>query len=351
MFKQIFKLSTIAIITISITSCSSPKSEAKKNKSNTDIYIRTAKDIASDKIVAETERWPNIVHYPENIIEKDLIYSSPDDHDLALTYFTQKETESLRPAILFVHGGGWNHGDRRAFFRQSVYLTQRYNLFSVNIDYRLAQTAKYPAALIDCKTAVRWIRANAEEHKVDTSKIIIVGGSAGAHLASLTALTKEKEFEKGLYLNHNSDVHLAVLFNGHFDMNDQLKDHVQDGDMYDFFGGHPWEIPEVYGSASPFLRVNKDTPPMLFLHGDKDNYPHRQSIAMHERLKYYGVYSEVEIYEGIYHAWFNHPDHCPPTTQRMEKFIVERLELTAPSQKVLDESIEILKNQEDPRKK
>jgi len=348
--KQMIIISAIAII--AIASCSTPKGDSERNTSKSDSYVRTARDIESDKIVAETERWPNIVNYPENIIEKDLIYSSPDGYDLALTYFTQKETNTLRPAILFVHGGSWNHGDRRAFFRQSVYLTQRYNLFSVNIEYRLAQTAKFPAALIDCKTAVRWIRTTAKEHNVDPNKIIIVGGSAGAHLASLTALTKGvQEFDEGLYLNHNSDINLAVLFNGHFDMNDQLKDHIQDGAMYDFFGGHPWEIPEVYGSASSFLRVSKDASPMLFLHGDKDNYPHRQSIAMHERLKYYGVYSEVEIYKGMGHAWFNHPDHCPPTTQRMEKFIVERLGLTAPSQEILDESLEILKNQEDPRKK
>ncbi len=134
-------------------------------------------------------------------------------------------------------------------------------------------------------------------------------------------------------------------------MNDQLKDHIQDGAMYDFFGGYPWEIPEVYGSASPFLRVSEDAPPMLFLHGDQDRYPHRQSIAMHERLKHYGVYSELEIYKGIKHAWFNHPEHCPQTTQRMEKFIVERFNLKIPPQEILDESLEVLKKQEDPRKK
>ena len=104
-------------------------------------------------------------------------------------------------------------------------------------------------------------------------------------------------------------------------MNDQLKDHVQDQDMYDFFGGHSWEIPEVYGAASPFIRVCKDTPPMLFLHGDQDHYPHRQSIHMGERLEHYGVYSEVEIYAGKGHAWFNRVPDNQMTTERMTKFI------------------------------
>ena len=95
----------------------------------------------------------------------------------------------------------------------------------------------------------------------------------------------------------------------------------QDQDMYDFFGGHPWEIPEVYGAASPLIRVCEKTPPMLFLHGDQDHYPHRQSIYMGERLKHYGVYSEVEIYEGKGHAWFNREPDTRITTARMTAFI------------------------------
>lgn len=91
--------------------------------------------------------------------------------------------------------------------------------------------------------------------------------------------------------------------------------------MYNFFGGHPWEIPGVYGEASPFLWVHEKSPPMLFLHGDQDYYPHRQSIMMHERLQHYGVDSELEIYEGIGHAWFNQQPACENTTLRMAEFI------------------------------
>jgi len=125
----------------------------------------------------------------------------------------------------------------------------------------------------------------------------------------------------GPYQSFCSDVHLAVLFNGHFDLNAQLKDHIQDKSMYDFFGGYPWEVPEVYGAASPFLRVSKETPPMLFLHGDNDYFPHIQSINMHERIRYYGVYSELEIYKGKKHAWFNFEPDNRITTKRIIRFI------------------------------
>jgi acetyl esterase/lipase len=321
---------------------------AQEATSDAGIYVKTEQDMRADKIVAGTERWPSYVGFPETLESKDLIYSSPDGHDLPLTYFTQKETKSFRPAILFIHGGSWKMGDRTQFFRQSIYLAQRYNLFSVNIEYRLSHVAKYPSALVDCKTAVRWIKSVAEEHHIDPNRIIVVGGSAGAHLASLTALTKGVvEFDQGLYLDCNSDVQLAVLFNGHFDMNDQLKDHIQDASMAEFFGGYPWEIPEVYGSASPFLRVSKYSPPMLFLHGDQDHYPHRQSIAMHERLRHYGASSEIEIYEGKGHAWFNTKRNCNITTKRMEKFIVERFKLNLPPQSVLDESLRVLDRHSD----
>ncbi|NOU36702.1 MAG: alpha/beta hydrolase [Kiritimatiellaceae bacterium] len=323
-------------------------SNAQEMTNTTGKYAKTEQDVLVDKLVAATEKWPSYVGFPATLESKDVIYSSPGGHDLPLTYFTQKETQSLRPAILFIHGGGWRSGDRKQFFRQSIYLAQRYNLFAVNIEYRFSQEAKYPAALIDCKAAVRWIKSVAEENHIDPNRIIVVGGSAGAHLASMTALTQGlDEFEQGPHLNYNSDVQLAVLFNGHFDMNDQLKDHAQDNNMAQFFGGQPWDIPEVYGSASPFLRVSKKSPPMLFLHGDQDPFPCRQSIAMKERLTYYGVHSEVEIYKGKGHAWFNEKEDCIITTARMEKFIAEQFKLSAPPQSVLDESLRVFDQTEN----
>jgi pectinesterase len=281
------------------------------------------KDDKGDAIVKKTEVWPHKIDLPASMTMKELVYAKRGDIELDLTYFTRKETRKNRPAILFVHGGSWKHGDKYAFYRQAAYLTEKYNLFSVCISYRLSGVAKYPAALHDCKTALRWIRSVANEHQIDTNRIAICGGSAGAHLSALAALTRGvKKFDaSGPYSDYSSDVHLVIMYNGHFDLTEQLKEHVQDGAMHKFFGYHPWERPDIYGEASPILWINSQSPPMLFLHGDQDHYPHKQSIAMAERLKHFGVDAEVEIYPGKGHAWFNREPDCEITTRRVAEFV------------------------------
>ena len=110
--------------------------------------------------------------------------------------------------------------------------------------YRLQDVAKYRCAAW-CKAAIRWIRSVAEEHRIDVDKIGICGGSAGAHLSAMVATTNGvRDLEgTGAHLDQTSDVHLAILFNGHFDMSDQLKDPTfKIGPCVSFFGGHPWEI-------------------------------------------------------------------------------------------------------------
>ncbi len=283
----------------------------------------TEKDKRAADLVKKTETWPSEIKLSKGVESHEYIEEGLNDSQLNVTYFTRTETTELRPAMVFIHGGSWKHGDKKHFYRQSAYLAEKYNIFCVNVEYRLSGVAKFPSALEDSKCAIRWTRSVAEKFKIDTNRIGVCGGSAGAHLSALIATTNNvKKYEgTGPYQDFSSDVQLAVLYNGHFDMADQLKDHIQDKDMYDFFGGAPWDIPEIYGAASPFLRISEKVPPMLFLHGDQDHYPHRQSVAMHERLQHYGVYSELEIYLGKGHAWFNFEPDNQITTERIALFI------------------------------
>ncbi len=291
----------------------------------------TNNDKKATELVKKTEIWPDEIKLPDGVELHEHIEDGLNDSQLDVSYFTRTNTKEERPAMVFVHGGSWKAGDKKHFYRQSAYLAEKYNIFCVNVEYRLSGVAKYPSALEDCKCAIRWTRSVAEKFKIDTNRIGVCGGSAGAHLSAMVATTNgiEKHEGTGPYQNFSSKVHLAVLYNGHFDMADQLKDHIQDKDMYDFFGAASWDIPEIYGSASPFLRISRNSSPMLFLHGENDHYPHRQSIAMYERLQYYGVYSELEIYKGKGHAWFNFGEDNTITTLRISQFIKKIFKLKA----------------------
>ncbi len=125
------------------------------------------KDRIGEEIVKRTEIWPKGIAIPEEIGIQELLYSNPGKHELGLTYFTRYDTDRLRPAVLFIHGGSWKGGGKTQFYRQALYLTRKYNIFSVCIGYRLSNVAHYPAALIDCKCAVRWIRSVAGKQKID----------------------------------------------------------------------------------------------------------------------------------------------------------------------------------------
>ncbi len=171
---------------------------------------------------------------------------------------------------------------------------------------------------------MRWVRSVAEKYNIDTNRIAVCGGSAGGHLSSMMAVSGGvKKYEgDGGHAKFSSDVQLAILFNGEFDTFDLLKKGSLIGAMNQFFGGSFDEVPEVYRECSSVLRVHKDCPSMLFLHGTKDGcVSHEQSVAMVKRLKELGVPAEVELYEGKPHAWFNKPADLEITMDRVEPFL------------------------------
>jgi acetyl esterase/lipase len=96
---------------------------------------------------------------------------------------------SLRPAIVIVHGGGWRAGSKEDFVYRSMMITYALKGYvTVSVEYRLTQEAPFPACIEDVKCAVRWLRAHAEEYRVDPDHIGAFGHSAGAHLALMLAM-------------------------------------------------------------------------------------------------------------------------------------------------------------------
>ena len=263
--------------------------------------------------------------------QPEVIFGSDKGRDLTADIFTPRELPSTpRPAIVFLHGGSWISGGPGQFHFHSSNLAARYGFFAVNVDYRLSGEAPFPAALQDAKCAVRWVRSRAGEIKVDPTRIAIAGGSAGAHLSSMVITTAGVEEYEGSGGNDrfSSHVDLAVLFNGEFDMWDLLEKGSLVDEMEKFIGGTPDEVPQKYDELSSLNRIHNGVPPVLLLHGTEDQcVSHEQSIAFHNRLREHGVHSELEIYGGKPHAWFNKEPDRTVTYKRMEKFIVSRFNL------------------------
>lgn len=124
------------------------------------------------------------------VIFDDIAYRSGESKawrlDLAMP---ENFGEELRPALVIVHGGGWNAGDKRDRSYRSMLLDYALKGYvTISVNYRLTREAPIPACIEDCKCAVRWLKAHAKEYRVDTSRIVAWGHSAGAHLVLMLGL-------------------------------------------------------------------------------------------------------------------------------------------------------------------
>ena len=279
-----------------------------------------------------TEVFPAAPGLPSTVtLLPNVVYGSPGGRDLHLDVIMRRELPAKpRPAVVFIHGGSWKSGNKGQFRRQAAWLADRRDLFGASIEYRLSGEAQFPAALEDAKCAVRWVRSVAEKYNIDPKRIAVCGGSAGGHLSAMMAVTNgiDKYEGNGGHARFSSDVQMAILFNGEFDMWDLVEKGSLIDAMKAFFGGTPDEIPGRYDEASPIKRLTKDTPPMLFLHGDQDRcVSHEQALAMVRRMKELGVPAEAEVYPGKPHAWFNKDPDWKTTIGRVEPFLAKHFGL------------------------
>jgi acetyl esterase/lipase len=264
---------------------------------------------------------------PDNVeMKKEVVYGKGGGRDLKLDLFLPRENAGTpRPGIVFVHGGAWQGGNRGAFARQAAYLAGK-GYVGACIEYRLSGEATFPAAIEDCKAAVRWLRANAKTYHLDPDRIAACGGSAGGHLVALLGVSdKVKELEGvGGNAGISSRVNLVIAFNGVFDLTKVARNAQAAGPVARFLGGTAADKPEVYRQASPITHLTSDAPPFLFLHGTADKtVPIEQSRAMLAKLRQAGVKAELYEAEGAGHGFFNRPPHYEPTLKRMEAFLDE----------------------------
>ncbi|MGH9398641.1 MAG: alpha/beta hydrolase fold domain-containing protein [Terriglobia bacterium] len=267
-------------------------------------------------------------HLPTGVkAEQNLIYAQYGKRVLHLDLYHPADGKGPFPGVVFIHGGGWVGGPLIQFRRQAAYMASR-GFVAETIEYRLAPEAPYPAAIYDCKAAVRWMRANAKQFKIDPHKIAAAGGSAGGHLAAMLGVTDGiRSFEgHGGNPTFSSRVQAVVSFNGIYDFV-SIVERSSGGAPIDrmaerFLGGPLQQIPEVYVAASPISHVCKDSAPFLLLHGTADTTsPYRQALEMQQALESVGVRADLFTAKGANHGFFNRPPYYQPALERTVQFL------------------------------
>jgi acetyl esterase/lipase len=237
-------------------------------------------------------------------LRKDIVYGTGAGENLLLDLATPKGLTHPVPGIIWIHGGAWQ-GGRKDEFEKLIRDSARAGYVAISINYRLAPKHVFPAQVEDCKCAVRWFRANAENLHVDPNRIGVVGASAGAHLAMmLGAMDSADGLEgEGGSSDVASRVQAVVSYAGPTNLLSEFPDASRPL-VATFLGGPINERQDAARRASPITYVNAGDPPMLLIQGTKDPLvPHDQAYQMTEALTKAGVPGRVELLVGEGHGW------------------------------------------------
>jgi acetyl esterase/lipase len=197
------------------------------------------------------------------------------------------------PAIVFFFGGGWSTGDPEQFYPQCKYFASR-GMVAMSAEYRVkSRHGVTPFECVkDAKSAIRWIRANADKLDVNTNKIVAGGGSAGGHLAACTAMIKDLE-NKNEDLSISSKPNALVLFNPVL------------GTTKDGIGAN--KINERIQKIHPMNHIKKGLPPFIIFHGEEDSTVPIETIeAFHKLMLEKKNICEFIRFKKMGHGFFNY---------------------------------------------
>lgn len=232
----------------------------------------------------------------------DIEYANVGGVSLKLDAFTPDGPGPF-PAVIMVHGGGWNSGDKSGGRSKGLMAPMDEPLAQAGfarfeINYRLAPKYLYPACLEDVETAIRWVKAHAADYHLDSNRIALAGESAGGHLVELAAMQADA----------GTRVNAVVSFYGANDLVAQAKVEGPTGNPLKLFGfsAVDEQTTPVLWAASPAAHLKPGLPPFLLVHGDADQRVAYQSdVTFRAKLLALGVPCDLLTIPGGDHGMVN----------------------------------------------
>jgi len=238
-------------------------------------------------------------------------------------FIPRQRPKALTPAILWLHGGGWERGDKNG--NSGALMLANAGFVTASIFYRLSGDDPFPADIEDCKCAIRYLRANAPKYGIDANRIGVAGASAGGHLAELVATADEKAGLEGSggWPKVSSRVQAASAYYGvsDFTVGAMQFQHHTGKVVVKLFRGDEKEKPELYRQASPIHHVSKDNPPLLLVHGERDDLvPFSQSVEMAKAYQQAGLTVEFIPVKNADHDFKQvGPELISPTVEEIQQ--------------------------------
>ena len=260
---------------------------------------------ASVNLFAQTDTAVKKVEYPKGYAAQiDAVYSEIDGWKGREDIYYNPTATKPTPVVFNIHGGGWNHGVKETQGGFSTFF--KIGFAVVNVEYRLTGQATAPAAVEDVRAAILYVVQHAKELNIDPNKIVVMGGSAGGHLALMAGLLQNDNKFDGKYKNVKGYTIAAIIDKyGITDVWDwAYGKNITSKSATNWLGTKAKD--EAFAkSVSPIYYVKKTSPPTFIVHGDADpTVPYQQSVDLKKKFDEVGCKSEFITIPGGVHGKF-----------------------------------------------
>jgi len=248
----------------------------------------------------------------------NVVYTQVNGWDGKVDLYLPAKDKGLSPAVINIHGGGWNHGTKEeqtgfgSFFKKGYLVA--------NMEYRMVQTATAPAAIEDTRCVLIYLIEHAKELNIDVNKIVIMGGSAGAHLALMGGLLEnDHRFDTNCKTTKTIKVAAIIDQYGIADVWDWgYGTRLTSKSAIKWLGEHAKDQ-AFAATVSPITYVKKTSPPTFIVHGDADPVvPYGQSVDLYKKFQEMGVKSQFVTVPGGQHGKFDPEKKKELSAQIME---------------------------------
>ncbi len=247
------------------------------------------------------------------VVESNITYLTANNWEAKLDVYQPRGQKAPNPTLMYIHGGGWVTGTKEAASLQVLpWLEMGWTV--VNVEYRLGKNSLAPAAVEDCRCALRWVIRNAKQYNFDVNKIVLTGHSAGGHLSLITGMLPSAagldrqcpgSFSKPPDAA-TDELKVAAIVNwfGITDVADLFSGPNAQGYAIMWFGSLT-NRDEIAKRVSPLTYVRAGLPPVLTIHGDADPVvPYSHAVRLHQALDKAGVPNQLLTVPGGKHGGF-----------------------------------------------
>ncbi len=266
----------------------------------------------------------------------DVTYAKYGDRTMEMDIYRPNAVWGQLPAVICIHGGGWANGTRENHGRVAQALAAR-GYVAATISYRLSGEAPFPAAIHDCKAAVRFLRANSKVFGIDSEHIGAIGLSAGGHLAALLAASggvEELEGDGG-NADFSSAIQAAVPMGAQTDLLSERTREISANDSRggiwrQFFGGSQSNQTATYRLASPLHHLDKADPPCWFITGEMDD-PSTHAAEFRQLLEQLGIQSGITVIKDAPHPFLGKQIWFDEMVTTADTFFAKELKGSSPA--------------------